>query len=118
MSKRLYLILIPIIALIISINGKWDTVSLFTSSTYADASITDVQYHLPYSIFLEKEHGRKIKNAIRPKARDCSSAIPLPAEWQFMPRTFYYIKQTHSSYYSPTYSLHISLHKLRGPPVA
>ena len=118
MNKRLYLILFPILALIVSINCRGDN-TVFSNKPFSNATIiTAAQNHLPYSVNLNKQSDHKAKNAIRIKACEGSAAIVFIAGWLPVSIKSYHTKPIYFYNNNHTLSFHSCQHKLRGPPVA
>jgi hypothetical protein len=114
MNKRIYLILLPLLALILSvINCKQDSYASF-GKPGQEFNIS-VGHH-PYSVNLNKDTSHKHKNAIRIKAWDDATAMIAPASWIPFTRLCYYTPPAYSYYRSPVCALRFSRHKLRGPP--
>ncbi|MFI5195558.1 MAG: hypothetical protein ACHQD8_00575 [Chitinophagales bacterium] len=119
MNKRIYFILLPVLAIIFSIIC-WKNNSVFFNEPARDLSITKnvAQVDFPYSSGVKKENKNRIKNAIRIKAWDDAAAInifstPDPVFlYLLFPRVVY------GGYRLYELSAHFSTSGLRGPPPA
>jgi hypothetical protein len=118
MSRRMYLILLPVLALILSIiNCREDNAvqPAKSASGYAFLVINPGDHH--GSVVFGKETNHKHKNAIRIKAWDDSVAIAITLNWLSVPCICYFSKQYYWSYNSPIISHQVFRRTLRGPPV-
>ena len=119
MNKRIYFILLPILAIIFSIIcGKNNAVSFNEPSHDLRITKNVVQVDFPYSPGVKKENNNRIKNAIRIKALhdvvaiDISSILDPIFICLLSPRVIY------GGYRLYELSAHFSTSGLRGPPAA
>ena len=119
MSRRIYLILLPVLALILSVincSADISVPSLKPVAGYSFSGVNQVDHRV--SIIFGKDANHKHKNAIRIKAWDESGAIILSPVWFPVSHIFYFSRPNYWSYSSPTISHRFSRHQLRGPPSA
>jgi len=116
MNKRISFILLPVLALIISINCRAHYGAFF-NNTVSGISISSVhQYSPSHSISANKQTNNRDKNAIRIKAKDGGAAIVLSCGWAPVANVFFYSRPSYFYYSSPVLPLRFSRYKLRGPP--
>lgn len=118
MNKRIFNILLPVLALILTaINCTGDYIGFSNPADGYSISAAHQSRH-PYSVNLNKETNRKHKNAIRIKAWDDAAAMVAPTAWNPVAINCYFEKAYCCYYNAPVLSSRFSRHKLRGPPVA
>ena len=118
MTKKLYLLLLPLLVFITGINYRADN-NVFSKTVAGGYSISESsQGHFVHTSNLGKQSNQKIKHAIRIKAWDGSAAIVFSADWQPVLVKIYYIRPVCFYHTGPTLSSRFSLYNLRGPPTA
>jgi hypothetical protein len=116
MNKRIYFILLPILALLFSFSGRGEDLILCTPASECSIAIASLQNHIPHSFNQTRDDTNQKKNKIRIKAWDDYSAIDVAESWLQFPKKYYYLKPTFSGYTSYFQSAHFSRYNLRGPP--
>ena len=120
MNKRIYFILFPALAIILSIICRNDNTVFFKGPVH-DLSISQniTQAGFPFSPGVKKENKSRLKNAIRIKARhDVVTINFFPASDACLP--FFPSQRVliYGGYRVGELSAHFSTSGLRGPPVA
>ena len=119
MNKRIYFILLPVLAIILSIICGSNNAVFFNKSA-PDLTITKhvTQIGFPYSSDLKKENKNPIKNIIRKKAWDDTNAINFcPTHDPVLPCVLF-PTVVYGGYRLYELSAYFSASGLRGPPVA
>ncbi len=115
--KRISFILLPLLAILITINCLGDNSVSFQSKAH-DVTFTSrhAQVWAPYSVKLNKENNKESKNKIRIKAWDEYAALDIVPPCQSSRIVYSFHKPVYSAYDVYFQSVYISWHNLRGPP--
>jgi hypothetical protein len=118
MNKRILFILLPLIAILVSLNCR-SANTVFSKKGGQEVTVTSGsdQNFLPYSVKLKKNNNKELKNKIRIKAWDDNSIIEVPDPWILCSEAGYYHKPMYEACAVYFQSTHFSQHHLRGPPV-
>jgi hypothetical protein len=118
MNKRIYLILLPILAILFSITGRTNN-PLFATQTVHGSKISRVviQNDFPASPDLTKNNRSRIRTAIRIKAWDDAVAINITPAPGIVFHHFLSPSIIYGGYRVNELSAHFSTSGLRGPPV-
>lgn len=116
MNKRIYFILLPILALLFSFSGRADDAVLYLPVSEFSITGVSLQNHIPHSFSLTKDDNHKKQNKIRIKARDDYSAIDVVEPRIQLSPIYYYNKPTCRVCTVYFLSVHHPKHNLRGPP--
>ena len=116
MNKRIHLILLPFLALLLSINSGSGG---YVPVKHTELTASGLHTTLPrggYSYRLNKESRKNERNAIRIKAWDNVAAIFLPPVWTQTPKIFFCVEVAgeYRKVYVPVRTC--CSYSLRGPP--
>jgi hypothetical protein len=115
MNKKIFFILLPVLALLFSFSGK--DVHSISSGQGPEFSITvtSLQSHVP-SVNMTRDDTHQKKNKIRIKARDDYSAIDVAEVCTLPYRIYRYCRSAFITASADFPSIYLSSYHLRGPP--
>ena len=116
MNKRVYFILLPILALLFILSGGQRNVARFQPVSQFSVRGNSRQQHASHSVNLAKNDSHQKKNKIRIKACDDYSALEVAEMSVPSSPIFYYCKPAYKVCAVYFLSAHYSEYNLRGPP--
>ena len=118
MNKRIFFILLPILALLFNtsdVKGT-DFKSFPKESGSGFVSQASAQSTIPSSSDLKNGSGKVNRNAIRIKANNGALELDIPKVWSFATRAVYLARLVFGIYNIYTADAHPAIYNLRGPP--
>ena len=115
MNKRIYFILLPLLALLFSFSGREEG-SMVARSGGLTLYGASLQSHSSQSASLNRDNNNQKKNKIRIKAWDDNLAVAIAAPWVMPVRVYAVYKSPFGVYDVHFQSAYFSSAHLRGPP--
>ena len=117
MNKRVFFVLLPLIAILFSLNCMGDSAILLKRGARESVLTSSrVQIVLPNSVKLNKENNKETKNKIRVKAWDDNSDIDISVPWCQSSEICHSDKPVYAVCVVYVQSTHFFRNNLRGPP--